>query len=256
MRGRGTIVIDPFKIKEQVISEVCKDNQRRYYRLVRGGAWYGGIATADCCGCILKCVFCYSDKPRDFPGEVGRFYSPEQIFHALIGYAKKRRYHQLRISGNEPTLCKEHLLKILHLVDTTSFSFILETNGLLIDEEYARDLARFKNLHVRVSLKGTNPDEFSKLTLAEPHYFSYQIDSLKNLSNAGISCHPAVMLSISPRENFLQLLQTIHDINPSLASDVEKEYIILYPHVIKRLEEHNIKPLLAIDQDGIPRKFT
>jgi uncharacterized Fe-S cluster-containing radical SAM superfamily protein len=23
-----------------------------------GGRWYGGIATADCVGCNLRCVFC------------------------------------------------------------------------------------------------------------------------------------------------------------------------------------------------------
>lgn len=41
----------------------------------------------------------------------------------------------------------------------THFMFILETNGILIDSDpsYARELSRFDNVHVRVSLKATTP---------------------------------------------------------------------------------------------------
>jgi len=44
-----------------------------------------------------------------------------------------------------------HIMKVLELVGKTEFVFILETNGILIgnDRKLARQLSKFKNLHVR-----------------------------------------------------------------------------------------------------------
>ncbi|RLF22604.1 MAG: molybdenum cofactor biosynthesis protein MoaA, partial [Thermoprotei archaeon] len=58
---------DALKLSEAIEKIVVRGVERKYYRLVRGGRWYGGIATADCCGCNLRCVFCWSGAPRDHP---------------------------------------------------------------------------------------------------------------------------------------------------------------------------------------------
>jgi uncharacterized Fe-S cluster-containing radical SAM superfamily protein len=62
----------------------------------------------------------------------------------------------VRISGGEPTLAKEHLLKVLDLI-SRDFQFILETSGILFgyDDDYARALSKYSNVYVRVSFKGT-----------------------------------------------------------------------------------------------------
>jgi uncharacterized Fe-S cluster-containing radical SAM superfamily protein len=80
--------------------------------------------------------------------------------------------------------------------------FILETNGILIghDESYARELSRFKNLYVRVSLKGTAEEEFSRLTGCSPEGFGLQIKAVENLYQAGVEVQPAVMVSFSSAE--------------------------------------------------------
>ncbi|MCD6386607.1 radical SAM protein [Candidatus Sumerlaeota bacterium] len=246
---------DPFEFCKKVQAQVCRDNLRKYYRIARAGKWYGGIATADCCGCQLRCVFCWSGKPRDNPGAIGSFYRPQDVFKALVRCAKKHKYHQLRISGNEPTLHREHLISILRLVEQTSFTFILETNGLLIDREYARSLKPFRNLHVRVSIKGSTPEEFTTLTGAKPEFFYYQLDALKHLYEASVSCHPAVMLSITPPQNLERLKQELKSISTTLADEIEEEYIFLYPHVIQRLKQHGIEPLVAYSPEGIPTEL-
>jgi len=246
---------DPIEICKTTQAQVCREKLRKYYRIARGGKWYGGIATADCCGCQLRCIFCWSGKPRDHPEAVGKFYSPQDVFQALIHCAKKCKYRQLRISGNEPTLAKEHLLEILELVDQTSYSFILETNGLLIDKDYAESLKKFRNLHVRVSIKGSNPEEFALLTLAKPEYFHYQVNALRHLYGAGVSCHPAVMLSMTPEQNLQKFKMELKGISATLADDLEEEYIFLYPHVVKRLRKHKLKPLIAYSPDGIPEEL-
>lgn len=68
---------------------------------------------------------------------------------------------------------------------------------------------------MRVSLKGTTLDEFSKLTGAKPEAFEYQLKALENLLNYGISCHPAVMLSFSTKDNFMKLIGKLMEIDKS-----------------------------------------
>jgi len=220
---------------------VVRGEMKKYYRF-RGGRWYGGIATADCCGCPLRCVFCWGAEPRDNARRCGEFYTPEQVFKRLTGIAGRRGYTMLRISGNEPTLGREHLFRVLELVDRTGYLFILETSGVLIDTEYAERLSEFENVHVRVSLKGASEEEFSTLTGAKPEGFQLQLNALRNLVDNGVSCHASVMSSFSTRENMQKLLNRLAEIDARLASELEQEIVILYPRVAKRLARAGIKP--------------
>lgn len=245
---------DPIIRAKEISEKVVNGNRRRYYRLARGGMWYGGIATADCCGCNLNCVFCWSNFPRDNPDKCGKFYTPEEVFRFLILCAKRNGYNQLRISGNEVTIAREHLLELLSLVDKTDYQFIIETNGTLIDKEYAKDLNRFNNIYVRISFKGTNPDEFSKLTGAEPYGFNLQLYALENLISYGVNCWPCVVISFSPEENYNKFKKTIASISKKLVDEIETETIFLLPHIKKRLDEAGIKPLIYEDIDSAKKK--
>ena len=48
---------------------VCKNGARKYYRF-RASHYYRGIASADCIGCMLDCVFFWSQKPRKIPPRI------------------------------------------------------------------------------------------------------------------------------------------------------------------------------------------
>ncbi len=245
------MLIDPLKLSKEVRKIVCKHSDgvelRKYFRF-RGGRWYGGIATADCVGCCLKCVFCWGHLTRDNPRKHGQFYAPQQVFDEIVKIDGKRGYDMLRVSGGEPTIGREHLLQLLELVEQTRYTFILETNGILIgaDKKYAQELSKYSNLHVRVSIKGCTPNEFSRLTGAKPNGFNLQLNSLKNLLDAGVSCHPAVMLSFSSKENILRLVDELKKIDSRLVAQLEEEYVILYPHVVKLLKKNRIWPLRAV----------
>lgn len=247
------MLFDALKLSEAMEKIVVKDMSRKYYRVVRGGRWYGGIATADCCGCNLKCVFCWSGAPRDYPNKIGNFYTPDQIYNALKSCALKRGYDKIRISGNEPTIGRGHLISVLELVERDGrFNFILETNGILIgsDKSYAKDLSKFSRLHVRVSLKGTNGEEFSLLTGALPEQFDLQLQALKNLLDYGVSCHPSVMLSFSSKEGVEELFKRLVEIDPKL--EIEEEYVFMYPHVEERVKKKGLKPKIAYHPNSIP----
>lgn len=251
-------LFNPIEYAKKLERLVVRGDQRKYYRVARGGRWYGGIATADVVGCQLKCVFCWSNVPRDNPAGVGRFYTPSQVFKALDSVASRRGYRQIRLSGNEPTLGREHLLHLLDLVEEAKrYVFILETNGLLIgqDPSYARDLSKYSCVHVRVSLKGASPEEFSRLTGAAPEGFELQLRALENLVANEVPCHPAVMLSFSSKASVEGLRQRLRRIHPMLDEEFEEEYVFLYPHVVERLRKAGLQPRVAYSPNSIPEEL-
>jgi len=231
---------------------------RKYYRF-RGGRWYGGIATADCVGCNLMCRFCWGWRVRDNASRVGDFYSPRDVASRLVSIAYRRGYRQVRISGGEPTISMNHLVGVLEALESmgSRLLFILETNGILIGarREYARMLSKFRNVHVRVSLKGCNEREFHMLTGAKPEVFQLQLNALRNLLDEGVSCHPAVMLSFSSKESLEELKVRLGEIDGSLVEELEEEYVFLYPHVVELLKKHGLTPRVAFRPDSIPEEL-
>ena len=227
-------MIDPIQKAREISKIVTRGNQRKYYRF-RPAPFYGGIATADCVGCCLCCIFCWSYPVVTHPESRGQFYSPQQVAPRLIGIARKKRFKHIRISGNEPTLARDHLIEVLSLIPE-NLLFILETNGILIghDPSYANDLAAFKNLHVRVSIKGYNEETFEALTCYDRKGFHRQLQALENLLKAGIVCHPAVMTSFSSKQEIEQLRKRLGSIHPDF-SNFEEETLIPYPEVERRL---------------------
>jgi uncharacterized Fe-S cluster-containing radical SAM superfamily protein len=230
-------------IVKNVVQKRVGGDLRKYYRF-RRDRWYGGIITADCAGCGLTCKFCWVRSQAILEGrEKGIWLSPDQLVERLLDRCRKEKIYQIRISGGEPTLGKDHLFKVLSALQHKRIRFILETNGILIgaDETYAQELALYPFVHVRVSLKGCNEEEFGLLTGADPKGFQLQLSALRNLVQAGVSVHPAVMHSFSRKESLDHLFNLIWKINPRMHSEVELEEVILYPHVAEKLRGANLK---------------
>lgn len=242
---------DPVELARETERIVCKDINRTYYRF-RPARFYGGISTADCVGCCLRCAFCWSWRQVERPTKFGDLHSPEDVASRLISIATTGGFRQLRISGCEPTIGREHLLRVLQFVPPR-FTFILETNGILLgsDKSYAEDLGNHPNLHVRVSLKGASSEEFSRLTGAIPEGFRFQLQALRNLVDAGVKVHPACMVSFSTPESIASLKDQLAKIFPSFA-DFEVEELILYPHVVARLKHKGVEYRTAHRPDSVP----
>lgn len=230
-------------VEKLVVHDIEGVQERKYWRF-RYDRWYGGIVTADAVGCGLICKYCWvSDAVMFKPATVGKFYSPKAVADILVKMAKRRNLKQLRVSGGEPTIGKKHFLQLLDNLSRKRLLFILETNGILIGNspKYAEDLSRYPFLHVRVSLKGCNEQDFTMLTDAKPKGFTLQLRALENLLNTGVKCHPAIMVSFSTKESVKQLTQRLKSIDPRLAEDLETEELILYPKVKRRIERYNLK---------------
>jgi len=240
---------------EKLVTRIGPEGQERKYYRLRPARWYGGIVTADCVGCGLLCRFCWvSDAVAGHPTEVGSFYTPRQVAESLVSLARKCKLELLRLSGGEPTLGKQHLLALLDNLQGKGYRFILETNGIPIayDESYAESLSKYGFLHVRVSLKGCNEEEFTLLTGAKPEGFRLQLKALQKLVEAKVSCHPSVMASFSSKGRLQNLLREISKISPKLAEEIEIEELILYPHVVRRLQKYGLRYYTGYAPENVP----
>ncbi|MDI6821803.1 MAG: radical SAM protein [Actinomycetota bacterium] len=212
---KGFKPFDPLELAKRTEGIVGHNSSRKYTAFYCTGV-YRGISTAYTVGCCLRCVFCWVSFSRDFPEEYGEFYTPEEVFENLVSNARKSKVKSLRISGGEPTLCRTHLLKVLDLVTSVDFLFILESNGILLghDPSYAKALKKYPNIYVRISLKAGTAEGFQRRTGAIGDYYKLPFQAIKNLKRAGVSFHVASMsdprlMPISERREMFKNLRDV-----------------------------------------------
>lgn len=214
-------MIDPLIFSKEVERLVSKNNSRKYYRF-RKTRFYGGCATADCLGCNLRCAYCWAQKQVWNAKAKYKLYSPIEISARLTSMKQTL----VRISGGEPTICKDNLIQTIRRIPKDA-TFILETNGILLNESYVEDLSVFKNLFVRISLKGVDYSSFEKITGAQGFFFENQLNALKLLKRYGIKHRAAIIPDFFSEDQISNLG----------IKDLEFESLIVYPFVKKSLRE-------------------
>jgi len=70
-------MFDPVDMARATEKIVCAEGRRSYYRF-RSARFYGGISTADCIGCCLRCVFCWSWREVEKPQRYGSLYGSSE----------------------------------------------------------------------------------------------------------------------------------------------------------------------------------
>jgi uncharacterized Fe-S cluster-containing radical SAM superfamily protein len=212
---QGFEPFDPIELAQLTEAKVCRGSSRKYTDFYCVGV-YGGISTGYTIGCCLRCIFCWVDFSRDFPDKYGQFYSPEEVAHRLIVNARRKRLSKLRISGGEPMLCREHLLSVLDLIEGKGFAFILETNGIPLgdDDSYAQELAGYRDVYVRVSLKAGTAEGFQERTGAKGEFWELPFQAIESLIRAGVDFHVAAMTDyrLMPPEERRSLLHKLRQI--------------------------------------------
>ena len=215
---------NPVKLTKFMEKYICRNSSKKYYRF-RNTVFYGGCATADCLGCNLRCAYCWAQKKVWTPGKFGKLYTPREVSEKLI----KMNSSLVRVSGGEPTICKKHLLELISLFPENKL-FILETNGILLNEDYIEELSNFKNIYVRVSLKGVDEKTFEQITGADGKFFKNQLNALELLKKYGIKYKAAILVD----------LFTENQIKNLGIPNLEYETLIKYPFVMKRLRKKGI----------------
>lgn len=233
-------------IGERLSKLVNRENKRLTHK-IRTARYYGGVATIDVVGCYLDCAYCWVPdikKSSDLIlNNIGRFnfMSPVETADILTRLASTNELGCVRLSGGEPTLNKAHLIETIDLTTERGFDYILETNGLLLDESYVKDLSKYRNnIYVYFGLKGITPQQFSELTLRSPEYWKKQINAIELLIKGKFRLGINIMgdyLSESGMLEFIEVLMKIDQFAP-LAVDLQN--VSIFPHVQKRLDEREI----------------
>ena len=215
----------PLELSAATEKVVVDGNRRKYVQLGRSLRFYGGTTSATEVGCNLRCKFCFSDKPVWKPKKTGKLYSPQQVFDGLAKNARKYGHKLISASASEGTIGKEHLFELLDLVEQSEFIYILETNGMTLgaDPEYCQQLAKYKRLHVRVSIKGASPDEYFDLTGARPDSYWLPYEAMRNLIDAGVSCNACLMASFSSDDGIEQVKKNLSTVHPGILKSLEVE---------------------------------
>ena len=110
------------------------------------------------------------------------------------------------------------------------------------DINFAKELSRFKNLHVRVSIKGCNSSEYQKLTNATKESYELPYKALNNLIQNKVSCNACLSASFSTEQTIKDAKNKLYSIAPGILKSLEIEHITLFPKVLNRLKSYNIKP--------------
>ena len=238
---------DPIALAAATELVVVDGARRKYVQLGRPLRFYGGTTSATEVGCNLRCKFCFSDKPVWKPKETGKFYTPQQVFDGLVKSARKHGHKIISASASEGTIGREHLMQLLDLVEESEFVYVLETNGMTLgnDPEYAQALAKYKKLHVRVSIKGDNPELYHELTGAHPDSYELPYKALAHLIDSGVSCNACLMASFSDDEGIKRVKGKLIDVHPGILKSLEIEKITMFPKVAERLSKKGLKPLKA-----------
>jgi len=234
---------DPLKLTGSTESVVVDGNQRKYVQLGRSLRFYGGTTSATEVGCNLRCKFCFSDDPVWRPKQTGKLYSPQEVFDGLAKNARKHGHQTISASASEGTLGRQHLFELLDIVERSEFIYILETNGMNLgaDKAFCRELARYKNLHVRVSIKGCTAEEYHVLTGAKPSSYELPYQALEHLIEAVVSCNACLMISFSDKSTIEIARQKLFDVHPGILKSLEMERIKLFPKVRARLAKYGLK---------------
>ena len=228
---------DPIALGTATEKVVVYGNRRKYVQLGRTLRFYGGTTSATEVGCNLRCKFCFSDKPVWKPKQTGQFYTPQEVFEGLAVNARKHGHKTISASASEGTLGRQHLFELLDLVEGSEFVYILETNGMTLgdDATFAKSLTKYKNLHVRVSIKGCNPAEFHRLTGARASAYELPFKALQHLIGEGVSCNACVSVSFSDSKGIKSVEKKLESVHPGILKSMEMERIKLFPKVRKRL---------------------
>lgn len=138
-------------------------------------------------------------------------------------------------------------MQLLDLVEESEFVYVLETNGMILgnDPEYAQALAKYKKLHVRVSIKGDNPELYHELTGANPDSYELPYKAIANLIEAGVSCNACLMSSFSDKEGIKRVKGKLIEVHPGILKSLEIERITMFPKVAERLSKKGMSPIKA-----------
>jgi uncharacterized Fe-S cluster-containing radical SAM superfamily protein len=196
-------------------------------------------------GCNLRCAYCWvvDDKkvgvcclPELYP-----FQTPEETYAILKGLAASNNVKRMRVSGCEPLLNPAHLLSVIRMAVSDGYDYVLDTNGLLLDETFLTSIAPFRDkIYIYFGLKGSNAKIFRKLTTADSKYWYNQIETLRLVVKYGFTLGINIMANFTPLDTLPSLFKILHKVSPILPACVDMKKCEFFVHVSNRVKDYGI----------------
>lgn len=174
--------------------------------------------------CNLTCSHCYNFDRSQKPPEDYKTQIPTERILTLIDEIKEAGGMTIAFSGGEALLYPD-LMKLIKRTRQNNLLPKLKTNGTLITDKVARELADNEIYQVDVSLYGANSSEHDFLTNKKGS-FEKTIDGIKSLRKYKISTklnfiiHQKNFRSI---ESMLELAQSL-DCESSIGNELTQRY--------------------------------
>ncbi len=142
--------------------------------------------------CNLRCTICFNDPSRTDPR--GELSAEEVLRFVKEARPLASRRPLLALMGGEPLLVREKLLAVARGAPRR-WEKLVSTNGLLVDEAFARDAAA-AGLEVQVSIDGARRASHERIR--GPGTFEPACAAVRTLAGAGVH---AIMSMVAHRDN-------------------------------------------------------
>jgi uncharacterized Fe-S cluster-containing radical SAM superfamily protein len=197
-------------------------------------------------GCNLNCGYCWvPDERRIGHGcqvEAYAYQPPEDTYALLKGMAIMHHIKQVRISGCEPLINEEHLLKVIKWSVADKYQYVLDTNGTLLTEKFLDKLEPYKrNIYMYFGLKGATSEHFHNIAYADEKLWHKQIEALRMINRRGYTIGLNLMSNLTPPEILPDLFETLHHISPWLPAALDMKRMTYFPHIARRLKKLKAK---------------
>lgn len=151
-------------------------------------------------GCNLRCRHCWIVPEENHSSRRGRALLDVELFRWVVAQARPLGLSGVKLTGGEPFL-HPRIAEILEIVRQADLRLTVETNGVLLTPELARQVAAGKQAYISVSLDGADADTHEWVRQV-PGSFEAALKGLEYLVAAGL--RPQIIFSLM-RRNALQL---------------------------------------------------
>ncbi len=150
--------------------------------------------------CNLACVHCRAGACPDADPDELSFEQSKALIDSIVAVAKPI----LIMTGGEPLL-REDLFELARYAKATGLRPVLATNGVLVTEDKARQIASSGISRVSISLDGATAEDHDAFRQV-PGSFAASLAGIANLRRAGVSVQINTTLTRRNRRQLAQIM--------------------------------------------------
>jgi len=141
--------------------------------------------------CNLKCKYCYNNSGS---GDTESLSLSISLLSTLIKELAENKVMKVVISGGEPCMDSKKLQFIMDNLSQHGIRIELVTNGWFIEEEFVKNIKKYKVDKVQVSIDGCKPGIHDKLR-GKKGSWERVVRGLKLLNDAGFYTRAAMVIT-------------------------------------------------------------